>query len=724
MTAREDEHPPREARVTVTVSDTGDATAASGGTAVTGYRGPGAGYVATHTPVHQSGTGGATATGGGFANSGYIGSLAMQRTPQEPASWPHQVGLIPPAARSFQHRAEAERLRAKVDGGGTAVLTQLLTGMGGVGKTQLAADYARTAWDDGLDVLVWVTASGRSPIVGAYAQAGVELCRADPNDPEKAARSFLAWLAPKAATSPCRWLIVLDDVSDPDDLRGLRPPDSPHGRTLITTRRRDAALAADSRVDVGLFTQDEALAYLTASLTGHGESTDDLAALAHDVGYLPLGLSQAAAYLIDTGESVAAYRDLLADRTTALADATPDALPDDQALPLAAAWSLSIERADNLRPVGLARPMLQLAAFLDANGIPEMVLTSDPALSYLTEHRAQEPVSPRDAVRALRALHRLSLIDHAPDTPHQAVHVHQLIQRATRDTLAAHEYDQTARAAADALLAAWPDIERDTALAEALRDNATALTRSAEEALYRPDAHVVLYRLGNSLGDAGQVTAARDHYQHLVQTTRHRLGPDHPDTLTARGNLAHCRGEAGDPAGAADALTKLLKHMVRALGNDHPNTLGVRNNLARWQGEAGDPAGAADALTKLLADRVRVLGNDHPDTLAARNNLAHWQGEAGDPAGAADAYADLLEHMVQVLGDDHPKTLAARNNLAHWQGKAGDAAGAVKAFAELLEHIVRVLGDDHPRVRTVRRNLDRWRGEAEKAARSMGHDRS
>ncbi|WP_307671846.1 tetratricopeptide repeat protein [Streptomyces sp. V4I2] len=720
----------------MTVTDTGNAEAAGDATAVTGYRGPAPETGHAHpAPLHLSHTGDATAAWGGVANTGYLNVSTLtvqQRAPREPAPWPHQVGVIPPAARSYQHRAETDRLNTTADGGTTTVLTQLLTGMGGVGKTQLAADYARTAWNDdsaagGLDVLVWVTASTRSPVVTGYAQAGVELCRADPNDPEQAARSFLAWLTPKATAKPCRWLIVLDDVTDPDDLKGLWPPDSPHGRTLVTTRRRDAALAAHGRrtIKVGLFTEAEALTYLTTSLTGHGhdESADELTALADDLGYLPLALAQAAAYLIDTGETVAAYRELLADRTAILADATPDALPDDQALPLAGVWSLSIDRADTLRPAGLARPMLQLAALLDANGIPQDVLTSAPALAYLTTHRtgpehAGEPdlVSARDAVRALSALHRLSLIDHDRNAPYRAVRVHQLIQRTTRDTLTPHQHDTTARTAADALVDAWPASERDTALAQTFRDNTTALASHARRALYRPDAHAVLYRTGRSLGETGQVTAARDHFQHLTETTRHQLGEDHPDTLTARGTLAAWRGEAGDAAGAADAFADLLEHMVRMLGEDDPDTLAARANLATWRGEAGDAAGAADALADLLEHMVRVLGEDHPHTLTTRNNLATWRGEAGDAAGAADAFADLLEHMVRVLGEDHPDTLAARGNLASWRGRTGAAAGAADAFADLLEHMVRVLGEDDPDTLAARANLATWRGEAGDAA--------
>ncbi|WP_456302617.1 tetratricopeptide repeat protein [Streptomyces microflavus] len=680
--------------------------------------------------VHLDGTGDATTVGSGVTNSGYIQNLTVQQHPlREPASWPHQVGVIPPTARSFQHRVEADRLHRTAEIGGTTVLTQLLTGMGGVGKTQLAADYARTAWGSGLDVLVWVTASDRSQIVAGYAQAGVELCRADPNDAESAARALLAWLTPKSGAEPCRWLVVLDDVADPADLRGLWPPDNPAGRTLVTTRRRDAALTADGRrtVEVGLFAPAEARAYLTSSLAGCDctDSVDDLTALAKDLGHLPLALAQAAAYLFDTGDTVAAYRGLLADRTRTLADASPDALPDDQTLRLDAVWSLSVERADTLRPVGLARPLLQLASLLDSNGIPQDVLTSEPALGYLAASRARllrapdeepAPVAERDAIHAARVLHRLSLVEHSPATPHQAVRVHQLIQRATWDDPIPWERDETAYTAADALMAAWPEIERDVDLSQALRSNTTALVACAENALYRPDAHAVLFRAGLSLGDTGQVAAAGDYFQHLVSVTTRNLGPDHPDTLTSRSNLAGWRGEAGDAAGAAEAFADLLTDRLRILGPDHPDTLHTRSNLASWRGEAGDAAGAAEAFADLLTDHLRIQGPDHPDTLHTRSNLASWRGDSGDAAGAAEAFADLLTDRLRILGTDHPDTLHTRSNLAGWRGEAGDAAGAAEAFADLLTDRLRILGPDHPDTLHTRSNLASWRGDSGDAA--------
>ncbi|MFI9243951.1 tetratricopeptide repeat protein [Streptomyces sp. NPDC053086] len=654
--------------------------------------------------------------------------------PRSPAPWPHQVGTIPPTAGFFQHRSEAAGLHnelprdqatfsAELDG----AHGQVLTGMGGVGKTQLAAHHARTVWQTGqVDVLVWITASTSSAVVTGYTQAAVELLGADPAYPDSAVRAFLAWLEPKAHGTPARWLIVLDDVTDPNDMRGLWPPASPHGRTLTTTRRQDAALTGHGRrlIRVGLFTEAESLNYLTAALAAHDrrDPAEQLTGLAKDLGHLPLALSQAVAYLIDTGITVGDYRTLLSDRSRSLADAAPEALPDDQPHTMDAAWSLSVDRANSLRPAGLGRPLLQLAAFLDPNGIPESVLTSAPVLTHLTSalhddtERQPAPVTAEQARLTLSALRRLSLVDHSPDPGHPTVRIHQLVQRAVRDTLTPDQHGQTARTAADALVAAWPEIDRDTVLAQALRANAAALISYAEQSLHQSSTHLVLYRAGRSLGEAGQVDAACAYFDRLTKTTTAYLGPDHPNAFGARSNLAHYRGEAGDARGAVTALAELLDSMQHTLGADHHYTLTTRSLLARWQGRAGDPAGAAATLREVLADRLQVLGPDHPDTLAARANLARWRGEAGDAEGAAAAFAELQHDVVRVLGPDHPDSLTTRAHLAQWRGEAGDTTGAATAYAGLLGSMVRVLGPDHPHTLATRNNLVFWRGMAGDAA--------
>ncbi|MGW5353610.1 tetratricopeptide repeat protein [Streptomyces sp. NPDC004031] len=662
-------------------------------------------------------------------HAGGAGSVAAQSMrdvtvyhlpPRDAVTWPHAVGVLPPRAGAFQDRAERARLREAVRGGGTAVLCQVLSGMGGVGKTQLAADLATELLrEQDVDLLVWLSAGSRTAIIAGLAQAGAEVCGADPGDPEQASRTFLAWLW----TEPCRWLIVFDDIADPADVNGLWPPAVEHGRTVLTTRRRDAALAGDGRrlVQVGTFTPEEAAKYLASALeeAGRAEPADELAALADDLGCLPLALSQAAAYVVDAGISVAKYRDLLARRVRTLADVTPDVLPDDQHHTMAAAWELSVERANALRPRGLARPMLELVSFL-APSIPMEVLTCQDALEHLAP---DDTLTPDDAVGALRALHRLSLVT-APEPGDEEgyVRVHQIVQRATRDTLSSEPYDETACAAADALVAVWPDIERDTALAQALRACSASLISIAEEGpartacLYEPEAHSLLFQVGRSLGESGQVATAAAYFASFAAAAVAHLGPDHPDTLSARNNLARWQGHAGDAAGAATAYAELLDDRLRILGPDHPRTLTTRHNLANWQREAGDAAGAATAYAELLDDHLRILGPDHPHTLTTRNNLAYSQGHAGDAAGAAAAFAELLADDLRVLGPDDPATLVTRDNLANWRGEAGDAAGAATAYAELLDDRLRILGPDHPHTLLTRNNLAHWQGHAGDAA--------
>ncbi|WP_052397689.1 tetratricopeptide repeat protein [Streptomyces sp. NRRL F-5123] len=632
---------------------------------------------------------------------------------------------MPARAGAFQDRTERARLRAAVDGGDTAVLCQVLSGLGGVGKTQLAAEYAHEVWTAGeVDLLVWVNADSRSAVVATFAEAAAEVCGADPGHPDRAAERFLSWLQSEGR----RWLVVLDDLADPADLTGLWPPAAPYGRTVVTTRRRDAALtgAGRRRIDVGVFTPDEATAYLAAALAAHDitEPDTELAGLASDLGHLPLALSQATAYVVDAGLPVAAYRALLAERTARLDELSPDVLPDGQTRTTAAAWELSVEYADRLRPAGLARPMLELAAFLDAHGIPVEVLTSGPARAYLAARTDRADVTPAEASGALRALHRLSLVQ-APEpgdaAEHPAIRLHQLVQRATRDALPAGRFGRAARAAGDALVDVWPRFERDTAFARTLRGCAAALEAYARHTgcLYRPGVHAALYLAGYSLLESGQVAAAAARLRVMVDSATEYLGPDHVDTLAARNNLAKTQGAAGDVTTAARSTARLLADVTRLLGPDHRGTLATRSNLIHFQREAGDPAGAAAGYRDLLRVMTRALGPDDPDTLTARGHLARCLGEAGDAAAAVAAYTELLADVTRVLGPDDPETFAARGNLARFQGETGNVTAAATGYAGLLPDVIRVLGPDHPTALTTRGNLARWQGAAGDAAAAV-----
>ena len=682
-------------------------------------------------------TGPAIATGGGVAISGvYIDQSVRQQAPRGPVAWPHQMGAVPGQALGFQHRVQASRLYAVLEDAGTAVVGQVLSGLGGVGKTQLAADYARTAFTTGrLDVLVWVTASSRQAVIDAYTRAAVDLLAIEPD--EDAAQRFLAWLAPASSRRMCRWLVVLDDLAEPADLTGLWPPACATGRTVVTTRRRDAALAGPgrARVDVGVYTPGEAAAALHEALAARGHPAEpeaDIRSLVRELGYLPLVISQAAAYMADASLPCTGYRARLADFTRTLRQMLPDpgegeVLPDEQATTVAATWSLSVERADGMPPRGLARPMLQLSSLLDPNGIPQVVLSSPSALDYLRGNQAgpaaatsrgeQEEVTGEAVDKVLRVLHRFSLIDHDRAADHREVRIHQLVQRVIRENLVAQpngpgDYAVVADAAAAALLEAWPQIERDQ-LAQILRANAAALQQAVGATLFCDgQVYPLLFRAADSLGENGQTQAAITEYTRLQDTATEQFGPDNRYSLTARGRLAHLLGQVGDPAEALDRLERLLPDMQQVLGPDDPEILTVRHNLATWRGEAGDQYGALDLFERLLPDLQQVLGADHIETLTVRHHLAEWRGVTGHQQDAADDLEELLDDMERVLGPDHPATLNALASHASWLGQAGDAPAAAARYQVVVAERSRILGPSHPDTFIARGNLANWIGHA------------
>jgi hypothetical protein len=234
--------------------------------------------------------------------------------------------------------------------------------------------------------------------------------------------------------------VALDDVQRPGDLNGLWPPaaeSAAAGQVLVTTRLREAALSGAGRqtVAVAAFTALEARAYLQAQLGDRapGKEMDELAGA---LGLLPLTLAQATAYIHNADITISRYLDLLGTRLLRDVVPEPGHLTDDHQRIITATWGLSIDQASRARPVGLARPLLQLASVLDPAGIPQQALSSQPAIACLASAVAVTDAGPAvEALdeatvdEALRVLHRYSLIDHDRAARYLEVRVHQLVQR-------------------------------------------------------------------------------------------------------------------------------------------------------------------------------------------------------------------------------------------------------------------------------------------------------
>jgi hypothetical protein len=634
------------------------------------------------------------------------------------AGLPCRSGVVPPRAMAFQPRG-APKLwpGSERDGNRRAPIsvadahTTVVSGLGGVGKTQLVADYAENQWESGaIDLLVWMMAGSREAVLSGYARVALDLFGTDSQDSEHGVTRTLAWLAGTKA----RWLIVLDDLRSPGDLRGLWPPGTATGRTVVTTRRRDAALRGHRRhlLEIDGFAPTEAQSYLHNALNNQPRLLDEVVELAVDLGHLPLALAQAAAYMLDRNLTCGAYRTRLLDRRRTFASLLPDGaeLPDEHTATVAATWSLSLGQANQLDPSGLATPLLEIASLLNANGIPVNVFET-PAVTTWASETVGRAVEADDVLDGLSCLQRLSLID--IDAEPSRVRVHALVQRVTRDSMTEDRLPSAVRAAADALQQVWPEAEQDGAVGQVLRSNTDALRQACEQFLWQPSGHhPVLCRAGISLGTNGLVALACDYFRLLSDSAVERLGSDHRDTLAAKHQAARWAAETGDPMNAVLLFEKLLSDRHRISGNDHPDTLGDRLALVYWRSKIGDAAESVVEFEQLLSDQQRVLGPEHHQVLDTRGNIAHLNGMAGDPVTAVTRYESLLTDLLRVLGPEHAVTLHIRRELARWRGETGDFTAAVAAMEVLLEEQHRLLGADHPHTLATRHELARLHGEA------------
>ncbi|WP_261575757.1 tetratricopeptide repeat protein [Frankia gtarii] len=681
-----------------------------------------------------SGSGVASANNGAVANSGVMGPVTVEHHhhPQAaaPTAWPVLVGRPPALASAFQPR---EVLRDRIVGergrGADVILTQqdgrsvgrgtrVLAGGGGVGKSQLAAWFAHQAFKQGIDLVVWVNATTVDQVITTYARAAARVGApgADGTDPDADAQSLLEWLH----TTSRSWLIVLDDVTDPATLADWWPPRQPAGWTLATTRLRDATLVSGGRqqVEVDVYAPDESIDYLTDRI-GQAQCShlvdENAGGLADAVGHLPLALSHAAAYMINQEETCTNYLARYTDTETRLADLMPaGADPDGYGRAVAVTLLLALDAADSSDPVGLARPALALAAMLDPAGHPDSLWGTPATIGYLGVHRTGgigKPVTADQARKAVRLLHRYGLLTHTPTDGARAVRIHALTARATRETLA--DLTAVSYTAADALLDLWPEADHTAPdLVAALHVNTSVLTAIAGDLLWQPDRHPLLYQAGTSLLRAGQHTAAVTHWQHLAGHATQLLGEEHPNTLTARGNLAVAYDRAGRSAEAISLHERVVADRERLLGGEHSDTLAARGNLATSYRLAGRIAEATILLERVAVGFTRLFGHDHPHTLTTRGYLATSYRHAGRAIDAIRIEEQVAAGWERLLGDDHPHTLTARAHLASSYGRAGRITEAINIEERVLADRERILGEQHPDTLIARVNLAASYGQA------------
>jgi tetratricopeptide (TPR) repeat protein len=627
-----------------------------------------------------------------FPGGGPTGGSASDGQPRFPGSGP-VVSNLPPRDPVFTGRDD--RLRAVYDGlrpaGSAAVVSSAVHGLGGVGKTALTIEYAHRFASD-YDIVWWIDAEQPATVAGQLAELGRELGLPAASDDADAVKAVFAELRGRD-----RWLLIYDNAERPDSLNGLRPA-AGTGHVLVTSRWPDWRGQSRS-VELTVWPRAESLSFLRAR-TRH---TDErlLGELAELVGDLPLAVEEAAAYLEQTGEELAAYVELVRDRARELFALAGAGAPEDaDRRRVATVWTLSLERIHAREPV--AEQLLRLLAFLDPQ-VPRDLPTRHPEV---LPAKLRTALADRLAYnRLLEAAGRYALVTLDP----KEIGTHRLVQAVIRARLDRGEEIGWVTTAVGLIGSVFPNESGEPNTwpsCQALLSHLLTVTGHAERlGVSGERAGRLLDRASTYLRVRGQYRQAEPLARRALALTETALGPEHRETAWRHDELGRVLRELGRLDEAYTEFQQALTISLAALGPDHPDIGTCRNNLGRILRELGRLDEAHTEFEQALAIGLATLGPDHPDIGTCRNSLGNVLLDLGRIDEAHTEFQRALTISLAALGPDHPTIGIYRNNLGRVLRELGRLDEAHAQVEQALAIGLAALGPDHPVIGACRNSL-------------------
>jgi hypothetical protein len=622
-------------------------------------------------------------------------AASVAQATRSPAVW---GGRVPQRNKNFTGREDLLReLHSRVTGEVTAVLPHTLGGMGGVGKTQLAIEYAYR-YSAEYQLVWWISAeqpelakASLAALASRLNITGIPQNRLE--DLVEAVRDALRRGEPYA-----RWLLVFDNANEPESIRDLMPPPGP-GHVLVTSRNQQWNSIADT-VQVDVFSRTESLEFLRRRVPDISSADANL--LAERLGDLPIALEQAGALQVEGGMSTAEYLELMDKEAGKLLG---ENRPADYPVSVAAAWSLSMSRVHEQFPDALE--LLRRCAFLGPEPIPIAWLKQGkyvlmpPMNSILGE--------PQQRTRAIRELGRYSLV--RVDNRRNTLQVHRLVQRLIQDELAPADGDRIRHEVHLLLAAADPDDPDDPdswpTYQELLAHAVPAeVIRSTD-----PDVRRLTRNLARYLYQFGNYKVSRDYAQRALAQWTADSGEDDRDVLAISKTAGDAQWQLGQYQPAYVLRSAAVARSRQVLGEDDETTLVLVNALASDLRVRGDFAGARKLDEDSVPRHRRIFGESHPRTFIATNNLALDHALTSDYQRARELDEQNFQNRRDFFGsDDHPDPLQSRSAFARDLRQNGEYLAARElgeqirlTYQDLIRQ--RILPENHGAVLLQAREL-------------------
>ncbi len=590
-----------------------------------------------------------------------------------------------------------EDIRESLEAGHETALTQAISGLGGIGKTQIAVEYAYRSRGF-YKAILWIDAESEASLNKSVLEiADIIGLEKDTNDLQTRKKAVQKWLIENSNS-----LLILDNIEEMKIYDEFVPAGTT-GHVLITTRLPTTGNV--QKIDASEMGEESGLFLLRRSGIIAKEQTveeapKEVLTAAQKInemfGGLPVALEQAGAYIQETGASLQNYLKLFESDSKKILSLKGET----QVYPKAVTevFQISLEKIDEKNPA--AGELVRLCCFLDSDSIPDIIFRD--GKEELGEELSKAAEGDFEWSEVIREATRFSLIQR--NTDRESLRIHRLVQQVLRESL--EKPEEWAEKAAMALSTGFPNPNEfeNWPLCEKVLPNAYAILNWIDK--FNMSVSGRAFACGGTFQfKQGVYLEAEVFYKKALDLNRSFFGEEHPDVATSLNNLAVLYKNQGRYEEAEPLYLAGLKMSQKLHGEEHPDVAMSLSNLAelyRSQGryEEGEPLCKA-----ALEMQKELLGEEHPEVALSLNNLAGLYMSGGRYDEAEPFFREVLEMMKKLLGEEHPDVATSLNNLALLYNNQGRYEEAEPLYLEAYEMRKKLLGEEHPDVAGSLNNL-------------------